>query len=439
MNSLNSNGEFADINSLYESAPAPLGIADYGEENESNYEVPYTISAVSVIGTAEISSLGAYNGTQTLVRDPYGASLQLNIVLQINTTSGQKDYWLQDVADFETDTRSLYFTDNIWNDSSPNANMTGSCVSGQGGVYLYNVTNHPAQYFYGCTSQRMQYSFPLDFNMPISILASTNSVNVTFAYQILTDGSGSKIQDLVNYDTANIAAFGITNASIIIDTLSQTPSNNAYDAELVFGGEYSGENTTFTQMNATLSMHYLMTNGTVVTPYALYVVGSDTGEGAYNLMTIMANGTYTVVLGQPDFSESYISVPISFVLLSILSFNSTFSSTNLFLVNSNALLNLSISGGFAQFTYSLMDGNITVDQIETNDRTVSFSYSPPSTGDHILTVAVRDIIGNSISSKPVIESYDYNYTTMASVILAVLIITLLGIIAFSSLRKRDRY
>jgi thermopsin len=417
MSSLNANGELVSINSPYESAPAPLGIADYGEENESNYKVPYTISAVSVIGNSEIFSLGAYNGTQTLVKDPYGVSLQLNVVLQINTTSGQKDYWLQDVADFENDTHSLYFSDNIWNDSSYNANMTGSGVSGRGGVCLYNVTNHPKEYFYGCSSPYMQYSSPLSFNLPISILASTNSVNVTFAYQILTNGPGSKMQDVINYDTANITATGITNASIIIDALRQTPAGYAYDAELVFGGEYKGEDTTFTQMNATLSMSYLMPNGTVVTPYALYGVGCDTGEGAYNLETMMVNGTYTVVLGEPNFTESYIAVRIPFVRLNVSSFNHTFSSTSLFCVNSNAVLNLSITGGFAPFIYSLMDGNITMNQIMTNNRTVSFSYSPSSMGDHKLSIVVMDAAGNSISSKSIIESYDVNYGTISLIVL----------------------
>lgn len=426
--SVNANGDPVDIHRWYASAPAPMGIVDYGIENESGYEVPYSVLADSIIGTAEIFSLGAHNGTQNLV-NPYCASLQLNVILQINTTLGQEDYWLQDMADFTTNTNLLYFTDNIWNESSPNANnMTSSGVSGQGNVY--NDTDNPGEYYYARSSKQwVRYDFPFGFNLPISILESANSVNVTFAYQILTNGQNSQTQDPINYDTATIQAPGVNNASIIINGWSnQTPSGYAYDAELVFGGEFSREKTTFTEMNATLNMHYLTSNGTIITPYALYGFGSDTGEAAYNLETIMANGTYTVVLGEPNFTESYIAVPIPFVPLSISSFNDTFGSTSLFLTNSNALLNLSIIGGFAPFNYLLMDGNILVNNITTNDRAISFSYSPSSRGDHELSIVVVDATGYSVSSRPIIESYDIDYEPIFLIVLFAAAICLIIIV-----------
>jgi thermopsin len=433
---LHAKGEPVDIHYRYSSAPVPTGIADYGEENESGYEVPYAILTNNVVGHAEIFSIGAHNGTQTLV-DPYCASLQLNIVLQINTTSGQKDYWLQDMADFNTNANSLFFTDNIWNFSFPEANMTSANVSGQGSVSYYNVTG---EYYYGCSTQLKPYSFPLSFDLPISISASTNSVNVTFAYQILTNGQDSRINDPINYDTATIMTPGVTNASIIISGYGLTPTNNYYDAELVFGGEFSGEVTTFTQMNSTLNMHYLMSNGTIITPYAIYGFGSNTGEGAYNLETIMTNGIYTVVLGQPNFYESYTAVQV-YLPLSILSFIGEFNSTNPFLENSNAFLNLTISGGFAPFSYIWMDNGITVYQMTTNSRTANYFYSPSSKGQHELTVTVTDATGHSVTSQPIVESYGYNYKTIFLTLLTILAIALgtyLAIIPFLSRRRRAR-
>jgi thermopsin len=429
-----SKGDSVNIHYWYNSAPAPVGIVDYGIENEFGNEVPYAILADSVIGNAEIFSIGAHN--ENLTEDAYGASLQLNVVLQINTTSGQKDFWLQDMTDFTTNASSLYFTDNIWNESLPNANMSNTSVSGQGSVYRYNITN---TYYYARSSQWIQYNFPLSFNLPISIVVSTDSVNVTFAYQILTNGQNSKAEDPINYDTAAIKAPGITNASIIINGWNnQTPAGYPYDAELVFGGEFNGERTTFTEMNATLNMYYLTSNGTIVTPYTLYGFGSQTGEAAYNLETMMAHGTYTVILGQPNFSESYISVPISFVPLNISSLNHTFGSANFFYINSNAIMNVSIIGGFAPFTYSLMDGNVLVDNVTTDNRTFSLSYSPPSTGDHILTVTVIDTAGNSVSSKPIVESYDYNYKNITLLVAIAIILLLLGVIGYLSSRKKTR-
>jgi thermopsin len=344
------------------------------------------------------------------------------------------------MADFTTDINSMYFTDNIWNDSSWGANMTSIGVSGNGSVSPSNFTDTAKQYYYGCTSQTTKYNFPFSFNFTISIAIATDSVSITFGYQVLTNGQNSKMQNPINYDVATIKAPEITNSSIIINGWNQTPSGYAYDAELVFGGEFWREKTTFTEMNATLNMYYLTSNETIVTPYALYGFGSDTGEAAYNLETIMANGTYTVVLGEPNFTESYISVPIPFVRLSISSFNDKIGSTNLFYANSNVLLNLSVIGGFAPFNYSLMDNGTTVNEIPTtNNRTISFSYSPSSMGDHILTIAVTDTAGNSISSKPIIESYYYDYKTIASVGLTIVILILLAVIAYSLLRKRDLY
>jgi thermopsin len=433
VSSLHAKGDPVDIHHMYHSAPVPTGIADYGEENESGYVVPYAILTNNVVGHAEIFSIGAYNGTQTLV-NPYCVSLQLNIVLQINTTSGQKDYWLQDMADFVTNASSLFFTDNIWNFSLPKANMTSANVSGQGSVSYYNITG---EYCYGFSTQSKPYSFPLRFNLPISISASTNSVNVTFAYQILTNGQDSRIHDPINYDTATIMAPGVTNASIIISGYGLTPTNYCdYDAELVFGGEFNGEVTTFTQMNSTLSMHYSMSNRTIITPYALYGFGSNTAEGAYNLETIMTNGTYTVVLGQPNFYESYTAVQV-YLPLSILSFIGEFNSTNPLLANSSALLNLTISGGFAPFSYIWMDNGITVYQMTTNSRTTSYFYSPSSMGQHELAVAVTDATGHSVTSQPIVEFYGYNGETLTILATAVVVVVCLAIIVFLLSRWRN--
>jgi thermopsin len=407
MGSLPAKGEPVDIHRVYSSAPVPTGIADYGEENESGYEVPYTILTNNVVGHAEILSMSAYNGTQTLV-NPYCASLQLNIVLQINTTSSQKDYWLQDMADFNTNENSLFFTDNIWNVSSPKANMTSTIVFGHGSVSYYNITG---EYYYGCNTSLNSYSFPLSFNLPISILASTNFVNVTFAYQILTNGQDLGIHDPTNYDTAAIMTPGVTDASIIISGNSLTPTNNYYDAELVFGGEFDGEVTAFTQMNSTLSMHYLMPNGTIIAPYAVYGFGSDTAERAYNLETIMANGSYNVVLGQPNFNENYTTVQV-YLPLSLSSFTCKFSSISPFLTNSCAHLNLTISGGFAPFSYVWMDNGMTVCQTKTNSRTAIYNYSPSSMGRHDLTVTVTDAAGHSVTSQPIAQFYGFNDKTV---------------------------
>ncbi|WP_240931385.1 thermopsin family protease [Acidianus sulfidivorans] len=44
----------------------------------------------------------------------YGASLQLNVMLQANSTYGTYYFWLQNIAQFYTNHKLVAFPDNIW-------------------------------------------------------------------------------------------------------------------------------------------------------------------------------------------------------------------------------------------------------------------------------------------------------------------------------------
>ena len=283
-----------DIYTKYSGAPAPTGLADYGEEiNSAGYVVPYEVVTSGVLGQATINAIGAYNGSSA---DPYGASLQLNVMLQVNATSGQYSYWLQDIADFITNKNDMVINDNVWNASAQASSMISSITAGRGEVTLWQ---QGGQYYYGYSTATTSYSLPLQLLLPISVSSSHNSITVTFGYQV---NGGQR----VTYDTVTITEPGsVINASILVSGYRMTPSGNYYDAELVFGGEENGEAATFTSMNSELMMFYRMPNGTYVSPYAAYEFGSDTAESAYNLQTVLQNGNAFVTIGSPNFS-SYI-------------------------------------------------------------------------------------------------------------------------------------
>lgn len=95
---------------IYSSPPAPIGVADYGLVNSSGILLPYRVRATEVVGQANITALKAYN---PLFISPYSASMQLNAVLQENTTSGQQDYLLQNVIQFQTNQSTLCFAENV--------------------------------------------------------------------------------------------------------------------------------------------------------------------------------------------------------------------------------------------------------------------------------------------------------------------------------------
>jgi len=291
-----------DIYLLYDSAPAPVGIVDYGVLDASGTLTPYALLLSQVIGGARINAIQAYNSSFS---SPYGASLQLNAVLQANTTAGQYSYFLQNVAEFTTSNNNLYFADNVWNDSSASSVLLSSAISGGGSISNsigYQPILNRLISFYSYATQNISYTLPLDLLLPIAVSSSGNRVVIYFGYQTYDNPS-------VTYDRVTITEPGmVLNASILIDGFIRTPIGNYYDAELVFGGENSGELTTFTSMNASLDLYYVMPNGTMTGPASLYTFGSDTAEAAYNLETTLVNGTPTVVIGSPNFEASFTGV-----------------------------------------------------------------------------------------------------------------------------------
>ncbi|MDP7976865.1 MAG: thermopsin, partial [TACK group archaeon] len=264
-----------DIYEVHSSLPSAVGITDYGVLNASGVLKPYRVLYNEVIGSAEIYSIKAYNSSPPSGIPAYGASLQQNVVLQVNTTTGDYVYWLQNVVGFITDTQTMNVWDNIWNYTSYPSYLYSENITGNGRI---QQSSGGLYYAYGATSK--PYSLPLDISLYISVERYQNSVRVNFGYTI---GSSS-----VNwYDSVTIYQSGITSASLVISGYRNTPKGMFYDSELVFGGYGNGERTDFTQMDAELFMKYILDNGSYASPIQLYGFGSDTAEAADDLTTLL--------------------------------------------------------------------------------------------------------------------------------------------------------
>jgi len=269
---------------LYHALPAPIGIADYGVDANA-----YTIKYTEVLGYAHIFSISAYNATPPTNVSKYGASLQLNTVLQVETVSGKSTYWLQNVVDFETNNQTLSYGDNVWNMSSSTSVFSKGALKGSGyiskfgneSVYIY------ATYF-------TSYNLPLYITLVTKTSYSAKSVNVQFGY---FNGS----QNPVWYDNVSLKEQGVVSAYMLVQDYNLTNRGTYYDAELVFGGEGNGEITNFTSLSANLALYYV-TNNSVVAPPNLYDFGSDTLEAADDLMTQMQNGVPHVSIGSKSFA-----------------------------------------------------------------------------------------------------------------------------------------
>lgn len=289
-----------DVQNAHSGPPAPAGIADYGVVNESGYLVPYSVAANGVTGEATIYGLAAHNASVVSGASPFGAGLQLNVVLRVNTTSGSYVYWLQNVMGMYTNNNTAYFDDNIWNFTTSHSSMDYSHVSGQGQTYQFGNA-----YYYGAATPVFPYVLPFSIGVPISVSHSGYSATVSFASEYSAGGQLTGASTV--YDTATITEDQqVTSAEILVSGYRQTPSGHYFDAEFVYGGDCCGSVTTYTQMNSTLSFTYSLVTGGVAPPRSLFGFGSDTAEGAYNLRTELSLGKMWVALGESDFSTDYV-------------------------------------------------------------------------------------------------------------------------------------
>ncbi|BFI76779.1 thermopsin [Sulfurisphaera ohwakuensis] len=274
----------------HSSLPAPIGLGFFGVANESGRIEGFVIPYQEAIGYVTVYSILAYNATPPNGTSPWGASLQMNAVLQVNTTYGTYVYWLQNVIDFITNQSEFRIIDNIWNYTGEESLLSNSSVTGSGYVYFYNNKHG---YFYGAFGTQGNYSLPFSVILYTKLDSiSPNSITVSFGYNL---GSG-----IIWYDNATIHQPGTISAVLLINPFNMTPSNDPYDLDLVFAGEGNYEYTYFKEINASLGLQIVLLNGTIITPSPLYTFGM-TGEAADNLKVIDVNGTVFVVTGNDTF------------------------------------------------------------------------------------------------------------------------------------------
>ncbi|MGC8848242.1 MAG: thermopsin family protease [Conexivisphaera sp.] len=378
-----------DVYEYHSSLPAPIGIADYGVLNSSGVLHPYRIVYEEAIGTATIYSIGAFNPSPPSGISPYGASLQLNVVLQVNTTTGDFVYWLQDVPGFWTNNDTMYVSDNIWNMTSSPSYMTNGTVTGNGAVYAWGDGE-----YYGYSTNVFAYSYPLSIRLVITYSYSPGVAIVRFGYQV---GGGQ----LVWYDAVTIHEQGVTSAYLLVDGYGMTPSGNYYDAELVFGGEGNGEQTHFTRMNSTLLMEYVLPNGSAVYPPALYGFGSNTAETADDLSAVLVDGYPAVVVGGGNFAPLWYSVSAApFSAAMAIHPGEVDAGMEIPVQFTSA-----VSNGVAPYTYYFyLNGSLAYNLTTYHPQYNGTVYLPPAAaGRYVLRVEVVDAVGNEANSSAYVE------------------------------------
>ena len=278
--------ELAGVNplELYSDEPAPMGIADYGVNSTG---VDYTYTTDSFIGNATIDNLSVSNSSTSST----SATIQLNVVLAFNEGPTSFVYWIQDVASVNTSNNNVSFIDNVWNFSSPTAEIQNSTLFGNG------VVATPEGYYYDYAAEGLPGN-SVDLRYPATILLEVNSTTspsgepeVTFAYN---DGFGWTTYDQVVFRFATSPAT-LVDDGFLVDGYVYNPTGYLfYDAELILGGPGGGSSTTDEGSDVQVSLGYFNGNNyqAVLSPWNF---GSNTAETIGNVTDsgehYTANGT----------------------------------------------------------------------------------------------------------------------------------------------------
>ncbi len=269
------------VSPLYASAPAPMGLADYGltaaggqEFNTSSFEATLNLSSYNVF----------YTGNGQFQESPKWSSVQLNTVLANVTVHGNSSdvFWTQNVIDFNGTT--LQFIDNIWNFSSNQFLMTNTTL------YSYNGSVI-APTFYYAYGPMFNITYPFKLTLYNNVTVEDNMPALYYNYTLSYGGktySGS--YDRVLFWAASSAK--IVTPHFEVNGNQVTPNGFLlYDAELIFGGPGGGATGIMTNLTGQDTIMYKNSAGTYQTISSAYNYGTDTGETIVGVSSWWNNGS----------------------------------------------------------------------------------------------------------------------------------------------------
>jgi hypothetical protein len=265
---------------LYEgsSQPAPMGIADFGVDNNGNV---YSYGTDAFLGTVNMSSLGWSNPSLSGAGWQYVGTLQLNVVLHFNAGGSQYVYWVQNVLSYETDNRYATFENNIWNfTSGATSGMLSSSVTGNGSVYNFNGVGYYATSAGSQAGNGATLSYPATVQLRVASSVVSGVPRVYFEFD---DGQGWQTYDTVAFSFTS----GVSSALFQVDGANYAPNNLYSDAELVFGGPGSGYAQILTGGGVGLSLQFDNGHNYQEVPNA-FNFGSDTAEAVSNAVMTRA-------------------------------------------------------------------------------------------------------------------------------------------------------
>ena len=277
---------------LYGSAPAPMGLGDFGIQNEGGTNVG-TISY-----TDSVRASVTFNSLEPLYLDAAGPdqfTIQENTVLTnvnvLGTTGNQ--YWIQNVPVYYASEDLLVFEDNIWNFSNPSFNFPSNGIYAHGP--LGSVEDN--EVYIGIGEQAFTIAPPFTVTTYNNATLLDGRAAVFFNYTVSQGGASAS----GSYDFAVFNSTG-TPAPPTYQINGQEPNPTGFllnDAEIMLGGPGGGSTTNFLGFSGGMTLA-TQPNGssTYQDVPAAFDFGTDTGETSAGIAEYSTGGAHpSAVLG----------------------------------------------------------------------------------------------------------------------------------------------
>ncbi len=279
------------ISPLYDVAPAPMGLGDFGVQEVGGVNVGTISYTASVEGSVTLNNVNPVYVTSS---DPDGFTMQLNTVLTGTDVLGDPvyQYWIQNVPIYNPVLGELSFENNIWNFSSPATFMGYNAIySGHGFVEGGEV------YIAGGPT------FAISTPFTVSVWNNASVVNdrptVFFNYSVTsTSGTISGSFDQVEFNSSGAAppTSAAPAPSFQINGEFADPTGFLLnDAEIMLGGPGGGSTTTLFGISGSMGLWTLPNGSATMKPVpAAYDFGTDTGETSEGIAEYATLGSHPI-------------------------------------------------------------------------------------------------------------------------------------------------
>jgi len=277
------------VSPLYTSAPAPMGLGDFGlSVNSTGAIVPYTYETSSFEAKVTVNNIYDF---YLLDDAPYSVTFQLNTVLNHVTLFGNSSYvfWNQNVVFYSARTHQLTFLDNIWNFSSSAFYMSKNSIVSGNGTLVPGV-------FYYAIGPTFTVSYPFTVYLYLNSTVINDDTAVFFNYTVISNGtstSGSYDRVLFNSSYGMPTGYVTPQPYYLVSGTQITPNGFLLnDAEIMIGGPGGGSTAMIYNINATMNLlYYNSTMKSYRNVPAAFDFGTDTGETSEGIAEYWANET----------------------------------------------------------------------------------------------------------------------------------------------------